>query len=512
VEPPRPIRYLIWQSSLLLRLASLLVPRPKREAWYSKRNTETWHWIHFLHESGRLNATTKLELAKNLWEAFRDAAWQRWDREKVMRIMREVPPTPRFCLYTIGLLFLAILIATRFAPTIRLAFSPLPFKNPDRLAALSLHGEFIHYHTDNLFKTAQQWAQQSKTAEAVATYSWDSSGIHSYRGPLPIVSARVSPNFFEVLGNGAALGRLFRTGDEQTCVNCIVISHDLWVSGFNSDPRIIGKEVGLYVYKWGSPVIGVLPANFKFISPDISVFTLTQPASEKFNFASRSGAVMRLRPGASLADATREFEKFSKDAGSTFGFATGEVTSLKATMGQGMQIYLLFTVLVLVGSMGMLALRFAKTGPAKVHLGTRERWRWWGFFILKTGLLLAACFVASLEGTRRFSLMFNGFVHPITGPASTWFFVVSTVVAVSWSLRDQYRRCRICLKRLSHEAYVGAPSYLLLDWWGTELACSQGHGLLHVAPMQASWMDGDEWIQLDESWKPLFKSEQINLP
>ena len=73
------------------------------------------------------------------------------------------------------------------------------------------------------------------------------------------------------------------------------------------------------------------------------------------------------------------------------------------------------------------------------------------------------------------------------------------------------RRCRICLKRLGHEAYVGVPSYQLLDWWGTELVCPVGHGMLHVAEMKASWFEGDEWIQLDDSWKPLFEEEPANL-
>ena len=82
------------------------------------------------------------------------------------------------------------------------------------------------------------------------------------------------------------------------------------------------------------------------------------------------------------------------------------------------------------------------------------------------------------------------------------------MVALSWSLHDQGRRCRLCLRRLGNEASVGTPSYLLLDWWGTELVCSDGHGLLHVPEMKSSWQEFDQWVSLDESWKPLFEHEE----
>ena len=54
MKPPSPIRGLLWQSSMLLRTASLLVPQAQREEWYKEWHAEVWHWIHFLHESGRV--------------------------------------------------------------------------------------------------------------------------------------------------------------------------------------------------------------------------------------------------------------------------------------------------------------------------------------------------------------------------------------------------------------------------------------------------------------------------
>jgi hypothetical protein len=94
------------------------------------------------------------------------------------------------------------------------------------------------------------------------------------------------------------------------------------------------------------------------------------------------------------------------------------------------------------------------------------------------------------------------------GPSSTWIFLVAAMLCLSWSLHDQSRRCRVCLKRLGNEANVGAPSYLLLDWWGTELVCPEGHGVLHVPEMSSSWLEFEQWVHLDESWKPLFEDKK----
>src|SRR5215510_2118959 len=119
MEASGPIRGLIRQSSWLLRIASVLVPKAVRKQWYEQQRAQVWHWIHFLHESGRLNAASKRELAKHLWGAFHDAFWQRFDRVKVQRLVNEVPRTPRFALLAITGLLLVVITATGFFPTIR---------------------------------------------------------------------------------------------------------------------------------------------------------------------------------------------------------------------------------------------------------------------------------------------------------------------------------------------------------------------------------------------------------
>src|SRR5215471_690448 len=136
MKPSGPIRGLIRQCSWLLRIASVLVPKGQRKQWYEQWQNQVWHWAHFLHESGRLNSASKRELAKHLWGAFSDAFWHRFDREKVQRLVREVPRTPRFALLVIAGFLLALVVASGFLPTIRWALSAFPYKAPDRLVNL----------------------------------------------------------------------------------------------------------------------------------------------------------------------------------------------------------------------------------------------------------------------------------------------------------------------------------------------------------------------------------------
>jgi hypothetical protein len=498
-----PVRGLIWQSRWLLRIASLLVPGSQRKAWYEQQYAQVWHWIHFLHESKKLNTATRLEVAKHLGGAFPDALWRRFDRNKAVKWMDEGPRTPRFCLLALGAVLLFAVVATGFAPTIRSSLSRLPYRDPERLAHLSLNNSFIRVHSDSLFLAASRWAAESKTTEAVSAYAWEPGTIASPGVGVDVISARVSPDFFETLGVGAGMGRLFHAGDEKQCVGCIIISYDLWQHGFHHDPAIIGKQV---VFQGNaSTIVGVLPSRFEFVSPEISVWDVAESRANAFTTTARTGAVLRLHPNVTISQASAEFSQLVGSVSSI------DLISIKARMRQDADIYVLFTMLAFLGSLVLLAYRLVNSSGPKVHLNRRESYRWWMFFAVKTVLLLANCFLISLEGTRRAFLVFTGVVPPFAGPLCTWLFLVTTVVVLSWSLRDQCRRCRFCLKRLGHEISVGAPAYLLLDWGGTELVCSQGHGMLHVPEMPTSWLELEHWTPLDDSWKPLFESEDLKV-
>jgi hypothetical protein len=79
------------------------------------------------------------------------------------------------------------------------------------------------------------------------------------------------------------------------------------------------------------------------------------------------------------------------------------------------------------------------------------------------------------------------------------------VIALRWVLIDQRRRCPVCLRLLANPASIGQPAQTFLDWYGTELFCIKGHGLLHVPAIQTSYST-QRWLDLDASWSGLFPS------
>jgi len=80
--------------------------------------------------------------------------------------------------------------------------------------------------------------------------------------PLRLSFKQVTPNYFEVLGVDAQLGRTFDPHDATPGYNLeVVLSDGLWRRGFGADPHILGKALRLDndVYH----VVGVMPRGFR---------------------------------------------------------------------------------------------------------------------------------------------------------------------------------------------------------------------------------------------------------
>jgi hypothetical protein len=130
------------------------------------------------------------------------------------------------------------------------------------------------------------------------------------------------------------------------------------------------------------------------------------------------------------------------------------------------------------------------------------RARWNLFLSAKVGLTLILGFLVSVVTAIP--------ARMAVGRYADWveLFVSSLVVTIGlrWALLNQEQRCQKCLRMLSEPTRVGAPSRNFLEWNGTELVCTEGHGLLHVPEMQGSWCWYDRWVELDPSWGGLFGS------
>jgi hypothetical protein len=147
--------------------------------------------------------------------------------------------------------------------------------------------------------------------------------------------------------------------------------------------------------------------------------------------------------------------------------------------------HFLFGELFVLGTALVLLRTGAPFAWSEYPLASELRLRWWMFLGLKAVLVLTIVFFGALE----------------LGPI---FALIGYVTGFRWVLRDQRRRCPVCLRLLANPVRIGEASHMLLDWYGTELICVKGHGLLHVPEIQASSYSGERWQRLDPSWRELF--------
>jgi hypothetical protein len=299
----------------LVWLAGWLVPRGQRREWRAVKNGQVWHWSHFLAESGQLSRQKKLELARYCWGLFFEAFWSRYDREGFLRRADEVRRAPATCLVVLALLLVVIVLAGGFVPFARSLFSSA-VSDPERICIVSLDGKFRRLRSETLLDLTSAW-KTSKLLDAVAPYSWGPGKLTAGKRMVPILSARVAPDFFDILGVKAMLGRTFESRDGQSCPNCVVLSNELWALQFKSSPGVIGHRV--VVDGNEKIVIGVLPRNFRLVSSDIGVWTLLDSGSPPFtNFVERIGAVALMKPHATEARVESDLADLTENAGYIF--------------------------------------------------------------------------------------------------------------------------------------------------------------------------------------------------
>lgn len=190
----------------------------------------------------------------------------------------------------------------------------LPYRDADRL---------IHvWETEPRQQTRQvsypdfrDVRDQARSFDGVAGYAYDGFSLKTGEGSERLAAARVSANFFDVLGVQPLLGRSFRADEDQPALtrSVAILSHGLWQRRFGADPAVVGKPVTLS----GAPftVIGVLPADFHFARlGDPEVFATLSPSqvmSER-RFTHWMWAIGRLRDGASAEAVNAELASIAE--------------------------------------------------------------------------------------------------------------------------------------------------------------------------------------------------------
>jgi putative ABC transport system permease protein len=222
--------------------------------------------------------------------------------------IRQLGKSPGFTLIAVLTLALGIGATTAtFSVVYGAVIRPLPWKEPERLVRLFFvspegerHGAFSAPNFVDL--RAQSKTLSGVTAIANATLNLSGDGSEPERLP----GARVSGNYFEVMGMRPMAGRTFAPGEDRPgSPRVTVISEELWRRRFGGDPGMVGRTLTLN----GEPhtVIGILARGTQLPSgADAWVPLAFTPGDLERRGTVWFAAFGRLAPGATLERATAE--------------------------------------------------------------------------------------------------------------------------------------------------------------------------------------------------------------
>jgi len=122
------------------------------------------------------------------------------------------------------------------------------------------------------------------------------------------------------------------------------------------------------------------------------------------------------------------------------------------------------------------------------------RMRRWLFLAAKIALIMAGMYAG---------LLLAASLGEQTRPAAALVYALlfGSVLALRWALRDQRRRCPVCLRLLTNPVTVGQRASWFLEWNCTELICLRGHGVLYIPENPTNWFGAQLWMYLDSSWR-----------
>jgi predicted permease len=166
---------------------------------------------------------------------------------------------------TLAFVMLTVAIAAgtvTFSVVDALAIRQLPYRDVERLAAVARISP-----RDSGYASLAPQDYFALQAGVSAFDGLAGSGRWSLPGDTPnsppIIGARTTLNFFDVLGVAPMLGHGFQPGQDQAGDDgVIVLSDHLWSQRFGSDPHIVGRHA-----RFGAQtrvVLGVMPKDFAF--------------------------------------------------------------------------------------------------------------------------------------------------------------------------------------------------------------------------------------------------------
>ena len=275
--------------------------------------------------------------------------------------LRSLAKSPGFTVVAVLTLALGIGMNTAmFSMLNGFLLRPLSYPDADRLFRL------------NRFTTSQPYGGQApanfldlqragtEVADLAALRYWGYTLAEPGQAPDSPFAARVTANYFDVLGLRPQLGRNFLPGEDFPGQNNVaIISHEYWQSQFNGAPDIVGRTVRVDAAP--TEIIGVMPADQNALRLTGTIELFRPMAFSEQERATRTDnnltVIGRYRDGVTPTQAAAQFDalgrRLAADHPTENGGAELRIQSLQSTTLTGVG---LTTTWLLVGLSGFVLL------------------------------------------------------------------------------------------------------------------------------------------------------------
>jgi hypothetical protein len=480
-------------AGIMVRSASLLVPRRDRSAWTAEWTAELWHLCH-PHGCEACDPPDADPVEFSLG-AFHDAFWLRCDRIRsdVLPILQSGSASR--CAFLLSVAAIGALLVCLCLPGARSALLPLPWHGAGNLVMISSNGYAGTQAPSIRLAEYEEWTTDTATLfTQIAFYRPIAKSVHLPRHPAARLSvAQASDNLFQLLDGPVTYGgtSVAEPGEPR-----LVLTRSAWRRIYGGDPQLVGRTADID----GRPVLiaAIMPDSDWRFPGHIDAVMLDNPANlAALPLGTRGFVIARIRNSAFPPPRGGWRKMVETRRGVTRGFDCISVTHL---LGQPSPVFLFALLLACLALPATTALPLGdyplsrRRRPGAVHA------RRWIFLVAKFTLVLV---IVDLGSTGlAYGLEPNDPIRVLYIQLATAF--PALLFGFRWILQDQRRRCPQCLRLLSNPARVGQASCNFLSWNGTELFCARGHGLLHIPELPTSWFSTQRWLCLDPSWLCLF--------
>ncbi len=242
--------------------------------------------------------------------------------QDVRGALRMLAKSPGFTLVAIATLALGIGANTAiFTVANALLLRPLPYAHPERLTLVATTDTASGISLSGFsFPRFQFLVEHARAFAGLAAFTEESFDYAERGEAEQLRAARVSWNFFDVLGVRPALGRAFSPQEDKPGGPAVVVLGDnLWRRRFGGSGGILGHSITLDSRPY--TVVGVAPAGFQFslVGAEVDIWT---PKVFELNIATPQQvyggsmyleAVGRLAPGVSIGQARAEMAGLSQE-------------------------------------------------------------------------------------------------------------------------------------------------------------------------------------------------------